>query len=96
MSDVSRSALLALIRERLPLDPLVGAKVGAEEVKMHLLELITSSRGVQVESLLAVAGTLAGRATQVNVNALAQAQDSRPVAGFQTLQTEDGRLFAVG
>jgi hypothetical protein len=96
MTDASRSALLAMIRERLPQDPLVGAKVGAAEVKTRLLEVLASPRGVQVESLLAVAGALAGQAAQAGLKAMAQAEGCPPVAPFQTVRTQDGRLFVVG
>ncbi len=96
MTDASRSALLAMIRNRLPQDPLVGAKVGSAEVKGRLLEVLASPRGVQVESLLAIAGALAGHAAQASLRARAQEEGCAPMAPFQTVRTKDGRSFLIG
>jgi len=52
------TALLNLIAERLPSDPLIGAKLGGKEIYERLLRGLKSERGVHAEALLMALGTV--------------------------------------
>lgn len=96
MTDPRLSALLDAIRERRDVDPLVGAKVGALEIRDRLIEVLGTAQGVHVESLLAVIGALAGQATQASLRAQALAAGQPEAAPFHTVRTRDGRSFVIG
>ncbi len=96
MNEVLRDSLLEAIAERRAQDPLVGAKVGAEEVSRRLLEAMASERGVHVESLLAVCGFLAGQACQASLRARARAAGQEMPAGLHVVDTRGGDTYLVG
>lgn len=58
--DPQQAALLRAIEERRKTDPLVGAKIAAQEVFQRLLKGLADDRGVHAETLLAALGALAG------------------------------------
>jgi hypothetical protein len=94
--DPALESLLAAIAERRAQDPLVGARLGAAEVRRRLLDAMASERGVHVESLLAVSGALAGQACQASLRAQARAAGKAETDGLHQLTTEDGGAFLVG
>lgn len=96
MTDPSRDPLLEAIAERRAQDPLVGARIGAEEVSRRLLDAMATARGVHVESLLAVCGALAGQACQASLRARARAAGQVETAGLHVVGTRDGGSFLVG
>lgn len=53
-------SLLNAIKERKKNDPLVGMKIGSKEVVDRLLAALKNEKGVHVESLLGIIGSLAG------------------------------------
>ncbi len=92
MTAPSRDPLDEAIAARRGQDPLVGAKIGAEEVSRRLLKAMATDRGVHVESLLAVCGALAGYAWQASLRARARA------AGLPTVITPGqraGKVFII-
>ncbi|MEA5392496.1 hypothetical protein VB738_14630 [Cyanobium gracile UHCC 0139] len=100
MTAPSRDPLDAAIDEAIAArrvqDPLVGARIGAEEISRRLLKAMASERGVHVESLLAVCGALAGQACQVGVRARSRAAGRAELAGLHVVDTGDGGSCLVG
>jgi hypothetical protein len=95
-TDPRLAALLDAIRSRRAEDPLVGARVGAAEIRERLVDGLRTANGVHAESLLAVIGALAGQAAQASLRARAVAEGRSPSAPFQTVRTGDGRSFVIG
>ncbi len=58
--DPKEDALLRAINNRKAEDPLVGLKIGSKEILQRLLESLKGDKGVHVESLLGIVGSLAG------------------------------------
>jgi hypothetical protein len=79
------AALLHAIAERLPTDPLIGAKLGGKE--------INTERGVHAESLLTALGALAGYACQASVRAAAVASGLPETAGLITVEANGQKFF---
>ncbi|MCT0206671.1 hypothetical protein [Synechococcus sp. CS-1332] len=77
-------------------DPLVGAKIGAEEVSRRLLQAMATDKGVHVESLLAVCGSLAGHAWQACLRARARAAGQTEPVGLHVVGTQNGAAYLVG
>ena len=48
-------------------DPLAGAKIGAKEITRWLTKVLENERGLHVQTLLCVAGSLAGYACQASI-----------------------------
>ncbi|KEF41889.1 MAG: hypothetical protein ER33_09085 [Cyanobium sp. CACIAM 14] len=96
MTAPSRDSLVEAIAARRAQDPLVGAKIGAGEILRRLLEAMATSRGVHVESLLAVCGALAGQACQASLLARARATGHTEPPGLHRVDTRDGSSFLVG
>ncbi|MBW4529122.1 MAG: hypothetical protein KME02_00400 [Aphanothece saxicola GSE-SYN-MK-01-06B] len=96
MAAPSRDPLDEAIAARRSQDPLVGAKIGAEEVSRRLLQAMATDRGVHVESLLAVCGALAGHAWQASLRARARAAGRMEPEGLHVIGTQNGGSFLVG
>ncbi len=96
MTAPSRDPLDEAIAARRAQDPLVGARIGAEEISRRLLKAMASDRGVHVESLLAVCGALAGQACQAGVRARSRAAGLAELSGLHVVGTGDGGSFLVG
>jgi hypothetical protein len=96
MNDSVRDPLLEAIDRQRVQDPLVGCRIGAEEVSRRLLQAMGSSRGVHVESLLAVCGALAGHACQASLRARSRAAGQAETAGLHLVRTAEGGAFLVG
>ena len=94
--DYQTQALLAAIRERSKEDPLIGAKIGAKEVYHRLVKGLQNDRGVHIESLLAVLGSLAGYACQASLRERAVAQGTAATSLFHVVETRDGSKFFFG
>lgn len=90
------AALLALIAERLPSDPLIGAKLGGKEVYERLLRGLKTERGVHAESLLTALGALAGYSCQASVRAAAAARGLPESALLMTIETTNGQKYFYG
>jgi hypothetical protein len=96
MTSPSRDSLDEAIAARRAQDPLVGAKIGAEEVSRRLLQAMATDRGVHVESLLAVCGALAGHAWQARLRASALAAGQTEPEGLHVVATQNGSAYLVG
>lgn len=96
MTAPSRDPLDEAIAARRSQDPLVGAKIGAEEVSRRLLQAMATDKGVHVESLLAVCGALAGHAWQASLRARARAVGQMEPEGLHVVGTQNGGSFLVG
>jgi hypothetical protein len=96
MTAPSPDFLDGAIAARRSQDPLVGAKIGAEEVSRRLLQAMATDRGVHVESLLAVCGALAGYAWQASLRARARADGQVEPPGLHVVGTRNGGSFLVG
>jgi hypothetical protein len=96
MTAPSRDPLDEAIAARRAQDPLVGARIGAEEISRRLLKAMASERGVHVESLLAVCGALAGQACQAGVRARSRAAGRAELSGLHVVGLGDGSSCLVG
>ncbi len=96
MTAPSPDPLDEAIAARRAQDPLVGARIGAEEISRRLLKAMASDRGVHVESLLAVCGALAGQACQAGVRARSRAAGLAELSGLHVVGTADGGSCLVG
>lgn len=94
--DPRTEALLKEIRQKSKKDPLIGAKIGAQEVFQRLLEGMKDERGVHIESLLCALGALAGYSCQASLRAQALAEGLPETAPFQVVETEDGQQYFFG
>jgi len=90
------AALLNLIAERLPTDPLIGARLGGKEIYERLLRGLKSERGVHAESLLTALGALAGYSCQASVRAAATARGLPETKLLMTIETTNGQKFFYG
>ncbi|CAM3281942.1 hypothetical protein SPAN111604_14605 [Sphingomonas antarctica] len=93
-----KAALLdAAIEDARSKDPVVHLKIGAEKLVQRLLDGIKTERGVHVESLLAILGSLAGFCVIHSVlkQAAALNRSSRE-CGIVEVETADGSRYYLG
>jgi hypothetical protein len=89
-------ALFRVIEEKRESDPLVGAKLGSKEVVHRLLGGMKSERGVHIESLLCVLGSLAGYACQADLRSQAQKLGISEMSVLMVISTKGGKNFFFG
>lgn len=89
-------AFFAQIAEHSKTDPLIGAKLGSKEVSQRLVAALKTNQGLQIESLIAVLGALAGYACQASVRAQAVAQGLPETALMDAVQATDGKTYYLG
>lgn len=77
-------------------DPLIGAKLGAEEVLHRLMKALKNEHGVHIESLLCALGAVAGYACQASVRAHALEKGMEEAALLITAKTIDGEQYFYG
>lgn len=65
--DKIAEVFLKTINERRKEDPLIGAKIGSKEVFNHLINFMKDSKGVHIESLMCILGSLAGYSCQASL-----------------------------
>lgn len=94
--DPAMAALLRQVAELRPQDPLIGARVAAQEVARRLMAALGDGRGIHSETLLCAAGALAGYACQSAVRDLAVLQGVPPGQVFVTVQDAAGRSYVFG
>ncbi|MEB3335044.1 MAG: hypothetical protein VKP70_08670 [Cyanobacteriota bacterium] len=92
----SLEALRALIAQRQGEDPLAGTKLGSKLALDLLLEQLTTERGVHAETLVALAGVLAGQSVQASLWAEARLAGDPRVAGLRLVECRDGTRYLVG
>jgi hypothetical protein len=97
--DSARKAALldAAIEKERATNPVAHLKVGAEELVQRLLAGMQTERGVHVESLLGVLGSLAGFCCIDSALKQATALDINPQqCGIVDVETSDGRHYYFG
>lgn len=90
-------ALMRAINKQKADDPLVGLKIGSNEVTQRLLEAIKNDKGVHVESLLAIIGSLAGYSCHAacREELVASAKMTEKEA-FKIVSCKDGKNYYFG
>jgi hypothetical protein len=89
-------ALLKTIEDKRKEDPLIGAKIGAEEVFQRLLDAMKNDRGVHIESLLCALSALAGYSCQASLRAQALLQGLKETAALLVVGGADGKKYFFG
>jgi hypothetical protein len=87
------AAFFRAIEERRKEDPMIGAVLGGKEVCQRLIEAMKDAKGVHVESLLSLLGSLAGFSCQMSI------RTENPAAGdsaFVVVGGADGRNSFFG
>lgn len=94
--DSGLAALQATIAERSKDDPLFGAKLGAKDIFQRLSALLKNERGVHIETLLCVLGSLAGYSCQASLRAQAIAKGLPETAAFVVVEDDKSRKYFFG
>ena len=61
------AGLKKAIAEKKTKDPLIGMKMGAEEMNQNLIRMLKDDKGVHIESFIAILGSLAGFSCQMSL-----------------------------
>ena len=98
MNDVHPSvrALQAEIAAREKDDPLIGPKIAAHEIYQRVFKVLQGERGVHLESLLGILGSLAGYACQVAVRMKAANEGMHEAARLVRIDGDDARVYWFG
>lgn len=95
--DQATAALLRAIDEKRAEDPLIGMKIGAKEVLNLITTALTEERGVHIESLLSLLGSVAGYTCQASLREAAIHREKMPEDKvFMVLGGKDGRKYFFG
>ena len=85
------------IAERRQEDPLIGAKIGAKEIVQRIIAAIETPKGVHIETLLGIVGSLAGYSCQASLRAeCIQSQGLAENQVFVIMTGADGRKYYFG
>lgn len=98
MTDVHPSvrALQVEIAAREKDDPLIGPKIAAHEIYARVFKVLQGERGVHLESLLGLLGSLAGYACQVAVRLKAVNDGMHEAARLVRVDGDDARVYWFG
>ena len=98
MNDVHPSvrALQAEIAAREKDDPLIGPKIAAHEIYQRVFKALQGERGVHLESLLGILGSLAGYACQVAVRLKAVNEGMHEQARLVRVDGDNGGIYWFG
>lgn len=91
--NAATEALLHAIKKQSKEDPLIGAKIGAKEVYQRIFDALKDSKGVNIETLLCILGSLAGYSCQESVRAQALAKGIPENSLFITMGSETENYF---
>jgi len=94
--DPQTEALIRAIREKSNENPLIGAKIGANEILNSLLETMKDDKGVHSESLLCALGSLGGYAAQASIRAQNLAKGLPETTSLHCVECTDGSKFYLG
>lgn len=93
----SEEHLLAAIQLKKKEDPLIGLKIGAKEVNDRLIQALKGNKGVHVESLLTVLGSLAGFACQTAArDEVSSAGNAAETGSLMLVDGADGKKYFFG
>ena len=96
-SDAIKSGMKQAIAERKKSDPFAGVKIGCLEINQRIISALKNERGVHIESLLSVLGSLAGYACQVAVREEMVVQQRTPEnQAFVIVESKDGSRYFFG
>lgn len=104
-----RYRMMEQVEEKRAEDPMLGARMAAEEIYQNLLRWLRDDRGVRAENLLAACGAIGGRLCvqglletlegMIAQNAQNRAQLKNAVAGMLQIalvETKDGKQYVMG
>lgn len=94
--DPQTQAILRAIREKSTEDPLIGAKVAAQEILNMLLQFMKDDKGVHTESLLCALGSLGGIAAQASIRAKNISNSLPETASLSCAESTNGSKFYFG
>ncbi|HIQ14149.1 MAG TPA: hypothetical protein EYH38_01080 [Leucothrix sp.] len=90
-------ALMNAINEKKKTDPLVGIKIGSKEVVQRLMQGLKNEKGVHIESLLAILGSLAGYSCHMAFrDELVNSGKHQEKGVFTIVETRDGSKYYFG
>lgn len=75
-------------------DPLIGMKMGAEEMNQNLIRMLKDDKGVHIESFLAILGSLAGFSCQMSLRG--GDPKARPASPIAEIKGKNGRTYYAG
>lgn len=94
--EAVHAALMRFIAENRASDPLVGPKLAAKELLPRLTDAMKTERGVHVESLLCLLGSLAGYACQASLRAKAGKTGLPETAELVEVEATSGKKYFFG
>jgi hypothetical protein len=77
-------------------DPLIGAKIGADYVLNNLIEMLKDDRGVHIETLLCIIGSLAGYSCQICAREQNTLDGLEETANFTIVAGTNGEKYFYG
>ncbi len=90
-------ALMRVIAERKKRDPLAGLKVGGKEITQRLIDALKGDKGVHIETLLTILGSLAGFSCQMSIREeLARIGNAASARPFMVVTGADGKNYFFG
>lgn len=95
--SVQKQALLNAIAEKKKENPLLGMKIGSQEVVQRLIQELQDEKGVHIESLLAVLGSLAGYSCHMaSREELVNSEKHLEKEVFTVISGADGKNYYFG
>lgn len=95
--DPKEEALMRAINNQKNEDPLVGLKIGSNEIIQRLLAALKNDKGVHVESLLAIIGSLAGYSCHAACREeLVASTKMTEKEAFKIVSCKDGKNYYFG
>lgn len=94
--DPRAEAMFAAIAERRKVEPLVGAKLGGQDILKRLMAAMNDDKGVHIESLLSLLGSLAGYACQMRARAQLSMQPPSNGMEIVRIDCDDGTSYFMG
>ncbi|MSQ71883.1 MAG: hypothetical protein EXR27_11435 [Betaproteobacteria bacterium] len=96
-TNPAAEAMRRAIAEKKKTDPMIGVKIGANEVLKRLLAVMKDEHGVHIESCLAVLGAMAGYACQHSVREeFVRSGDMPETRAFVVVDAKDGKRYFFG
>lgn len=96
-NDRFEEAFLYTINEKRKEDPLIGAKIGAKEMINNIINRMKDSRGIHIESLICVLGSLAGYSCQASLRKeFIEGKGLKENQVFTIVETRNGNIYYFG
>ncbi len=95
--DNKEEAFFRQMNEMRKEDPLIGAKMGSKEIFARLINALKDSRGVHIETLLCILGSLAGYSCQAGLRReLVETKELSEDQVFVIIDCKDGSKYYFG